>query len=128
MNFYAGKKIDAVSFFIYAETVPARLVIYEKGNNNEPGQELYMDDITGELSANSWVTIPVDPPVPVQEEGMWIAIRFPDGQNAQVIGCDAGPAEQGGDWWFESSIGEWRTFRQVAGDNINWNIRASMTD
>ena len=128
MNFYSGKSIDAVSFFIYDATVATRLVIYKRGNGNSPGDVIYEEDITGELNQNDWVTIPVDPPIPVEDDGMWIAIRFPDGSNLQVIGCDAGPAKEGGDWWYESSIGDWRTFRQVSGDNINWNIRASMTD
>ena len=54
--------------------------------------------------------------------------RPPDGELIQAMGCDAGPSISGGDWMWQESDGEWQTFRERSTDNINWNIRASMTD
>jgi hypothetical protein len=41
-----------------------------------------------------------------------------------VIGCDAGPSKDNGDWLYESGDGQWISFLDRGGDDINWNIRA----
>ncbi|HLF64051.1 MAG TPA: hypothetical protein VI603_09870 [Saprospiraceae bacterium] len=44
----------------------------------------------------------------------------------QVIGCDAGPSKDNGDWLYQSSDGLWRSFLDRGGDDINWNVRAGI--
>ena len=128
MTFYQGRKIDAISYFIYNVPSVSTLIVYGKGNGNAPGNILHQQDISADIDVNRWNTIVLADPIDLPDDEIWISIQFPDGESSQVIGCDAGPARTGGDWWYEQAIGEWRPFRQVSGDNINWNIRASITD
>jgi len=128
MNFYAGKKVDAVQFFIFGTPAVSSLVIYGKGDGSSPGSVLFEQDISDDLEANGWNVIVLDPPLTLPSDELWISLKLPDGENIQSMGCDAGPAISGGDWMWEESDGEWKTFRERSTDNINWNIRASMTD
>jgi len=128
MNFYAGKKIDAIQLFMFEVPNVSSLVIYGKGNGSSPGAVLYEQDISDDLVANDWNIILIDPPLTLPSDELWISFKLPDGEDIQSMGCDAGPAISGGDWMWEESDGEWKTFRERSTDNINWNIRASMTD
>ena len=57
---------------------------------------------------------------------LWISIKFASTNQAQVIGCDEGPAHPFGDFLFDSDDEEFRRFllRSNGEANINWNIRA----
>ena len=128
MDFYSGKKIDGVQLFIYKVPDSARLVIYGAGNGDEPGPILYQQEITDNLQANGWNTISLTQPLDFPSDELWIGLQIPDGGGIQILGCDSGPAQDGGDWMYEESDEEWRTFRERSTDNINWNIRASIAD
>ena len=126
---YAGKRIDNVDYFIYDLPDAAEIVIYGKGQGNEPGPILYESIITTALVGGGWNTIPLLEPLELPSDELWITIKMDIGTaGTQVIGCDAGPAEEGGDWLFESTDNQWRTFRSRSGSDINWNIRAVMID
>ena len=60
MNFYAGKKIDAIQLFIFEIPTVSSLVIYGKGNGSSPGPVLYEQDISDDLEANVWNVIELD--------------------------------------------------------------------
>ncbi len=129
MNFYAGKKIDAVQFFIYETPAAASVVIYGKGTSSSPGNVLYEQDISDDLVANDWSVIQLDSLFALPNDEIWISFKLPESGNKQVLGCDAGPTIPGGDWMNEESDGEWKTFfERNTVDKINWNIRASITD
>jgi hypothetical protein len=129
MDFYAGKKIDAIQFFIFEVPAAASLVIYGKGNGSNPGAVLYEQDITGDLEPNDWNVIPLDSLFSLPSDEIWISFNMPESGGVQVLGCDAGPTISGGDWMWENSDKEWKTFfERNTVDKINWNIRASMTD
>ncbi|MDX1410243.1 MAG: hypothetical protein R3330_18965 [Saprospiraceae bacterium] len=126
---YAGKRIDNVQFFIYDIPDEAHLMIYGQGQGNEPGPVLYESEITGALAQGGWNTLPLLAPLDLPSDALWITIRMQiNNGGIQVIGCDAGPAQDGGDWLFESTDNQWRTFRARSGSNINWNIRAVMIE
>jgi len=125
LKLYEGKTIEAVELYIYDVPTTCSLVFYGSGNNNTPGSLLFEKDITAQLDTSTWNTIPLDTPFAIPTAGdIWIALRSTHDEPLQVIGCDAGPTKDGGDWLFQSSDGQWRTFRDRSPDNINWNIRA----
>jgi hypothetical protein len=128
MDFYRGKRIDAVQLFIYDVPESAKLILYGQGNGDEPGPILYQQEIADDLDPDAWNTIPLTQPLDMPDDELWIGLQLPDGGNQQVIGCDSGPAQDGGDWMYQEPDEEWRTFRERSTDNINWNIRASVTD
>lgn len=126
---YAGKRIDNVDYFIYDLPDAAEIRIYGKGQNDQPGPLLYESVITTALAPGGWNQIPLLEPLDLPADELWITIRMQVGTaGTQVIGCDAGPAEEGGDWLFESTDNQWRTFRARSGSDINWNIRAVLID
>ena len=128
MNFYSGKKIDAVQLFIYDEPEKCYLVLYGKGSNNQPGEVIYQKDIGGTLNADSWNVIELDSAIAFPVDELWISVKLEDATNMQVMGCDAGPREEGGDWLYQSTDGRWLRFNERTTDNINWNIRAMVVD
>jgi hypothetical protein len=129
MEFYAGKKIDAIQFFIFDTVAVSSIVIYGKGDGSNPGAVLYEQDISNGLKPNDWNVIPLDTLFDLPSDEIWITLKIPDGKNYQVLGCDAGPAISGADWMYEQSDGEWKTFlERSTNTSINWNIRASMTE
>ena len=126
---YTGKKIGGVQINIYDIPEAVELVIYNNPNNSsDPGIPLVDADITDLLTAGGWNTITIDPPVDIPTGDLWISVRSTHNAQLQVVGCDAGPRRDGGDWLFESTDNQWRTFRSRSGDNINWNIRAQIVD
>ncbi len=129
MSFYAGKKIDAIQFFIFEVPDSASIVIYGKGNGSNPGAELYEQDVTDKLQSNAWNVIVLDAQFELPSDEIWISLKMAETGNVQVLGCDAGPTISGGDWMYEDSDEEWKTFfERNTVDRINWNIRASMTE
>lgn len=123
---YEGKSIEAIRYYVYGIPSSCQLVIYGDGQGDSPGTVLYQGDITGDLIQNSWNTIPLPQPFAIDGSEIWIALRMEIVTPGQVIGCDEGPAVEGGDWLFESSDNQWLTYRTRDGTSINWNIRAMM--
>lgn len=125
LKLYEGRNIDAVQLSIYEIPDACSLVIYGNGSRNTPGAVIYEQDITGILEANKWNTIMLPSVIPIPSSGdLWIAIRSTQSDRLQVIGCDAGPSKDNGDWLYESGDGQWRSFLDRGGDDINWNMRA----
>jgi len=125
LKLYDGKQIETVDLYIYDLPASAILVFYGTGNNNSPGTKLFEKDISTEIDTFRWNTVTLDTPFQIPASGdLWIALRVTDPEALQVIGCDAGPNKEGGDWLYQSDDEQWRTFRDRSPDDINWNIRA----
>jgi hypothetical protein len=125
LDLYEGRQIDAVQVSIYNIPDAASLVFYGDGGKNAPGDILYEEDIRDLLIANQWNTIALTSPLPIPASGdLWMSLRTTQAVGLQVIGCDPGPSKENGDWLYESSDGDWRSFLDRGGDDINWNIRA----
>ena len=125
LDLYEGHEITAVQLSIYDIPDACSLVFYGDGNGNNTGPVLYEEDIRDILTANQWNTINLPTAIPIPENGdLWIAIRSTHPTSLQVIGCDAGPSKDNGDWLYEAGDGQWITFLDRGGDDINWNIRA----
>lgn len=129
VDFYAGKQIDAIQYFVFDVPVTCEMILYGEGQGNAPGPQVYWEDITARLQENSWNTIQLAAPFDIPEGALWITMRMEiAAPGGQYIGCDAGPAEEGGDWLYESSDNQWLTFRSRSGVDINWNIRAMVSE
>lgn len=125
LDLYEGKQIEAVELFIYNTADLCELVFYGSGGENTPGTVLFQQDVTAQLDTFSWNTVQLNSPLAIPSNGdLWISLKTTDTEALQVIGCDAGPNREGGDWLYQSNDGAWRTFRERSPDNINWNMRA----
>lgn len=122
---YESERIDAVQLYIFNIPESSVLIFYRDGSGGRPGDKLLELDITAELRDNQWNTIVLPEPFAIPSSGgLWIALQVTDTKSIQVMGCDAGPNRDGGDWLHQSDDSQWRTFRDRSGDSINWNIRA----
>jgi hypothetical protein len=130
LDLYEGKFIDGIELSIYDIPEACTLIIYGDGSGNTPGPVIYEEDIRsilepGDGEMGKWNTITLPSPIPIPSSGdIWVALRSTQSVATQVIGCDAGPSKDNGDWLYESSDGLWRTFLDRGGDDINWNMRA----
>ena len=124
-----GRSIEQVSFYLY--NAPAQLFINISPDFTPtlPGDILNTQQVTL-LDANSWNTVTLDQPYPLDGSPVWIGIEVSLDSQMQSVGCDAGPANANGDWLYDEDNREWDTFRSRTndGESVNWNIRAVISD
>lgn len=119
----AGRALERVSFYLGPAPAKLELIVYGEGNDDEPGAQLYRIDLTNRLQPFDWNEHRLVSPVELTGEDLWLSIAVTHSENQQSVGCDAGPAEAGGDWLLHDDDGNWLTFRTRTGESVNWNIR-----
>lgn len=122
---FQGKSLEEVEFYILERPDACALHIYGEGTDRLPGNLLYSASLTNGINANSWHIHPLDTPLPITGEDLWITIIVTHNSEMASVGCDDGPANNDGDWTYFSEDGEWFALRTRTGNqvNINWNIR-----
>ena len=129
MSFYSGKEIDGIQFFLYEIPDSVEMLFYGDGPGDEPGPQFARIPLdTAALQSDGWNIFNLNGTIPLPADEMWVSLKVFNSQGKQVMGCDSGPAQNVGDWNYESTDNQWLTFRERSTDNINWNIRVSMTD
>lgn len=130
---FIGKKINELEFFV--GDIPAEMVlrISQEDGDNQPGLTMFEEDITGlNIQSTSWNLWQLDNPIEIRgDKGLWLSISVKhNNSDERSIGCDTGPAVNNGDWIFSDSDNEWKTLRNRTNNavDINWNIRANLTD
>ena len=124
---FVGRELIEVSFYISNLPQSCEIRIYDEGDRDAPGTLLYSASVSNSLSANSWNTHELVNPIAINGDDFWINIRVVPGGSQQSIGCDSGPADPNGDWILLSTGGSWETYRQLANESINWNIRGKVS-
>lgn len=122
---YIGNRLVEIDFFAGFNPQKCELIVYQ-GAGNRPGIELYKADVTNIINAPQWYEHKLATPIEITGEEIWISLKVTHTETQQSVGCDAGPAQDGGDWLFHFEEGEWLSFRAYAGDSINWNIRGKI--
>ncbi|MCB0632035.1 MAG: hypothetical protein R2824_04735 [Saprospiraceae bacterium] len=126
---FTGRQLLRVTYFMGAKPQKAELFIYGEGTPSFPGQPpLYSADITNEITPLRWSIHTLSTPVDITGDDLWIAIGLTHASEQQSIGCDAGPGKTNGDWLYQSSDGQWQSFRNRTGESINWNIRGELSE
>lgn len=121
---FEGRRIESVRFFLGDIPAGTEVVIYGEGSPDRPGSERYSRDITNRITTTGWNEHVLNSPVEIGDEDIWITIAVLHDQRQQSVGCDAGPAQPGGDFIFYADEPDWLTFRDATGESVNWNIRA----
>lgn len=121
----SGDQLIGVTYWIEEEPQSASLRIYRGGDDQGPGQLLYEADITDQLRRRRWLEHAITDPVALTDDPLWIAIRFSHDSDQRSLGCDEGPAAEGGDWLYDSFDDNWIPLveRSDGSININWNLR-----
>lgn len=118
-----GGSLERVQFFVGRIPAQLEVVVYGAGTATTPGPVRYEADITSRITTTGFREFTLPTPLPIFDEDIWISIGVLLNESAQSIGCDAGPAQLGGDMIFRSTDQDWGTFEQRTGESINWNIR-----
>jgi len=127
-NDFQGKGLSSIEIFVYEIPRSFSFNIYTSGSAAGPSELLFTEEVSSQMTANSFNILTFDPPIEITGE-LWLSASWNQTSTQQVIGCDAGPANANGDWLFLSSDQEgWSSFRDRAGESVNWNIRGVVTD
>lgn len=128
---FAGRQIVAINYFMKELPDEAEIKIYGESGPSEPGAVLYSRDITNEMQANSWNLHTVSSPITLNGiEDLWISIKVVHFSDKCSVGCDEGPADTNGDFYFSEFNNFWTSFRSATNQetSINWNIRAVLDE
>jgi len=129
MTTYEGQQLTAVEYYIYERPNDAILKVYSGDGMVTPLAELRSQDISANITPNSWNRFTLSSPLEITGEEIWIGLDYEILDTRQVIGCDAGPNVRNGDFIFRSSDQTWTTFRDLTTtESINWNIRGILTE
>jgi len=120
---FVGQDLVEVSFFIANLPQTCTIKIYGEGTRDAPGTLLYSATVSNSLAPFSWNNHRMQAPIAITGEDIWISVSVTHGNNLQSVGCDAGPADANGDLILLDGAGAWATYRQLASESINWNIR-----
>jgi len=124
-----GETLEAVEFYLKDVPTSAEVVIFSGGTANAPGAEIYSSSVTLSASGNSWNFHTISQDITLGTEDLWLGIRFSQDGDAQVLGCDLGPANENGDR-FQNLSGDWETLRNFSAGtvDINWNIKGVVVE
>ena len=119
-----GSELTEIEYYIKNVPASASIKVYA-GGIITPEELVYEADITNELSTDVWITHTLTSPLVLDGRDLWIAIRYNQTTEQRVIGCDGGPADSNGDWFYDDNTGQWDALVNLTGGgvNINWNIR-----
>jgi hypothetical protein len=122
----AGGKLFEAEIYVFELPSNMQLKVYSGTAMDQPATVVHQQDITLGRSPNEWNTIALSDSVDIPEnDDLWISVRFTQAADQQIIGCDQGPAAPNGDWFWDSEVRIWQTYREASnnGTNVNWNIR-----
>ena len=120
---YVGRELAEVSFFIANIPQTCTIKIYGEGTRDAPGALLYSATVSNSLAPFSWNYHRIQAPIEIGGDDLWISIAVTHSNDLQSVGCDAGPADPNGDLILLDGDGAWSTYRTLANESINWNIR-----
>jgi len=127
-DYYGDYQLSNVEIFIYDMPIIATLKVWEGGSMGDPGTEIYSEDITGQISQQSWTTITLSAPIAlVSDNEYWVGYEVTHNGGLFPAGCDIGPAvDEKGDWLYIAP-GPWGEMQYSGYDDYNWNIRAVLS-
>ena len=126
-DYYGDYQLSNVEIFINDIPTSAILKVWEGGSFGDPGTEIYSEDITGQISQESWATIILSAPINlVSDNEYWVGYEVTHNAGLHPAGIDAGPAvDEKGDWIYLAP-GPWDELQNL-GLDFNWNIRAVLS-
>jgi len=121
---HAGETLESIDFYLKDVPTSAEVVIFSGGTESVPGSEIYSANVTLSVRGNSWNSHTLSQEITLGSDNLWLGLRFTQDGDAQVLGCDVGPANENGDK-FQNFSGDWETLRSFSAGtvDINWNIK-----
>ncbi len=134
---FNGRFLEDVVFYLGQKPARTYVIVYGEGpDENTPGAELYVEEVTTDINdprttVPGWQTHNLLRNVTITEQEIWLAIGVSHIASQQSVGCDAGPAVNGGDFLLPPDPDNfWTTFRDRTNgsESVNWNIRGKVSD
>lgn len=119
---YAGYVMTSVDVYINNVPSNATLKIWGAGTGTSPGPILHQQVFTP--AGSNWNNIVLNNGVTLVGTDIWVGYSVTHGAGQYPAGCDAGPANQNGDWISMDGL-NWEHLAGY-GLNYNWNIRARL--
>jgi len=120
-----GNELVEIEYFIRQLPRTAELRVYT-GGNDQPEQLVYSKSVLTEINQESWNSHILEEPLTLDGDDLWIMLSYQQTGTARTLGCDAGPADENGDWHYDSYFNEWLPLNEQTDIDINWNIRAKV--
>lgn len=118
---FEGRSLDAVRVYVGEAPASMRLSVHE-GGETVPGRELTAVNVSSFGEVRRFVDYRLGDAVPLtSDDFLWIVAEVELPGTQRSIGCDAGPATDGGDWLWSGD--RYLTFEARTGESVNWNIR-----
>lgn len=123
----AGNELYGIELFIEQIPITAEIRVYQNGTTED--ELVYSKSILSEINSNSWMTHSLPAPVVLDGTDLWVTLLYQQDQDVQVLGCDSGPEESiNSNWHYDIDDNEWIPFNERVGADINWNIRALVSE
>ncbi len=121
---HTGETLEAIDYYLKDVPTSGEIVVFTGGTSSVPGTEVYTANVTLSANGNRWNTHTLSQTITLGTEDLWLGFRFSQDGDAQVLGCDVGPANENGDK-FQNFSGDWETLRSFSAGtvDINWNIK-----
>ena len=118
---FAGRNLATARVFVGRAPESMRVSVHE-GGTTAPGIELTALNVTSFGATQRFVDyrlpdlVEIDP-----NDFLWIVAEVELAEDQQSIGCDAGPAVEGGDWLWSGD--RYEPYVDRTSESVNWNIR-----
>jgi len=122
-----GETLESIEYYLKDVPTSGEVVVFTGGTSTAPGSEIYAASVTLSSNGNAWNTHTLSQAITLGTEDLWLGFRFTQDGDAQVLGCDLGPANENGDK-FQNISGDWETLRSFSAGtvDINWNIKGNI--
>ncbi len=128
---FSGDELDelqngnlvAVQYHMAEKPTAASIKIYMGEEITEENLVYSSSNFAAQIQRLKWNVHQLNDTIVINDQPLWIALRFTASAAQKYIGCDPGPAHAFGDWMWASSDQEWIRFENRTETSINWNIR-----
>lgn len=117
---FEGQNLATARIFVGQAPESMRISVHA-GGTTAPGIELAALNVGNFGTTRRFIDYDIGPVPIVADDFLWIVAEVELAQNQQSIGCDAGPAVEGGDWLWSSD--RYLPYTERTTESVNWNIR-----
>ena len=118
-----GTTLSGIQVFVGQRPASIRFLVSSDGaNGTEPGDILFDFDATADIEVQQFNQVNLSQTFPL-DQPLWLSVVVEHDQRQQSIGCDSGPRNADGDWFYRGDDQQWRTYADRTNESVNWNIR-----
>lgn len=118
---FAGQSLGGLRIFVGQAPASMRLSVY-RGGEASPSREVTALNVTSFGQVRRFIDYRLPDLVPIDPGTfLWVEAEVELLEAQQSIGCDDGPAIEGGDWLWSGD--RYIPYIERTGESVNWNIR-----